>query len=316
MKILLVGGTGVIGRALRRQLHAGHNVAVLTRSEQRAQELEVGIQGIVGDLLDADSTLRAVERFSPDAIIHQATAIPASIHPRQLAKEFEVTNRLRTQGTANLVRAVRQYRVGQLVAQSIAFAYAPQGPRVVNEDAPLNLAAPKQFRPIVEAIAELERLVLSVEGVVLRYGHLYGPGTAYAPDGEQAQQIRKRRLPSVGDGGGTFSFLHVDDAAAAAVAALNVQGPEIFNIVDDDPAPVREWLPHLASVMGARKPWIVPAALARVGAGAYGVEYMTKLRGASNTRAKERLDWTPAHKTWRDGFKRLPPPTDVAKVSQ
>jgi nucleoside-diphosphate-sugar epimerase len=212
------------------------------------------------------------------------------------------TNRLRTEGTANLIAAAEAAGAGRIVAQSVAFAYAPRGDRVVDENAPLNLEAPAQFRGAVEAIAEHERLVTEAGGVVLRYGFVYGPGTGYAADGATAEMVRRRLFPIPGDGGAMFSFVHVRDAAEAAVAALQLEGPATFNVVDDHPAALSEWLPEYARLLGAKPPRRVPAWLMRLAGGPVALEGTTRQRGASNARARAQLHWQPRHAGWREGF--------------
>jgi nucleoside-diphosphate-sugar epimerase len=300
MRVLVAGATGVIGRQLVPLLEAaGHDVAALTRDPAKAP---AGVEAIACDALDRDSTVAAVRAAGPDAIVDELTALPASVNPRRMRAQLAPTNRLRTEGTANLIAAAQAAGVGRIVAQSVAFAYAPRGDRVVDEDAPLNLEAPAQFRDAVEAIAEHERLVTEAGGVVLRYGFFYGPGTTYAADGATAQMVRRRQFPIPGDGGAMFSFVHVRDAAEATVAALGVQGPATFNVVDDQPVPLREWLPEYARLLGAKPPRRVPAWLARLVGGPMALEGTTQQRGASNALARARLGWQPHHADWRGGF--------------
>jgi nucleoside-diphosphate-sugar epimerase len=212
------------------------------------------------------------------------------------------TSRLRTEGTAYLLAAADTAGVSRFVAHSIAFAYAPQGPAVVDEDAPLNLDGPAQSRPAIQAVAELERQVLNAGGVVLRHGWFYGPGTSFAGDGDYAKMVRHRAFPLVGDGEGRWSFVHVRDAAEATVAALDVEGPRVLNVVDDQPVPLHEWLPEYARLIGARPPRHVPLWLTRLIAGPVAAEGMTQQRGASNERARAELGWSPRHADWRGGF--------------
>jgi nucleoside-diphosphate-sugar epimerase len=297
MRVLVAGATGVIGRQLVPLLQsAGHEVSALARDPAKAPE---GVEVVEGDALDPSSVARAVEAGRPEAIVHQLTALPAMSNPRRLRAQLKSTNRLRTEGTANLVEAAGGRPI---VAQSVAFAYAPRGDRVVDEDTPLNLDCPRQFREGVAAIAAHEQQITGASGVVLRYGWLYGPGTAYARDGAYAALVRRRGFPIAGDGGGVFSFVHVRDAAEATVAALELQGPRTLNIVDDHPAPIREWLPEYARLLGAKPPRHVPLWLMRLAAGPLGVESMTEQRGASNARARAALGWEPAYPDWRGGF--------------
>jgi nucleoside-diphosphate-sugar epimerase len=305
MRVFVAGASGAIGRQLvPLLLSAGHSVAALARSDASAAALrEAGVEPLRGDALDREAVVEAVGSAAPDAVVHQLTALPANLTPRGMAKQLAPTNRLRREGTANLIAAAEAASVRRLVAQSIAFAYAPRGERVEDEDAPLNLDAAPEFRATIEAVAELERQVTEFGGVVLRYGYFYGAGTAYADDGSYPAMVRRRAFPIVGSGDGVFSFVHVRDAAEATVAALDVDGPAIFNVTDDEPAPVREWVPELARVLGAKSPRRVPAWLARPITGKHAVEMMTEQRGASNVRAREQLGWTPSHPSWREGFR-------------
>jgi nucleoside-diphosphate-sugar epimerase len=230
------------------------------------------------------------------------TSIPARVNPRTLRRDFELTDRLRTEGTRILVEAAQAAGAQRIVAQSIAFAYEPSGDRLKDEDAPLYKDPPAEFRRSAEAIATLEQTVRGAGGVVLRYGYFYGPGTALGPDGAMVADVRRRRLPIVGSGAGVWSFIHIDDAARATVAALDWDGPAVFNIVDDEPAEAREWLPVLAAAAGAKPPRRVPALIGRLVAGRYAVRMMTELRGASNARAKRELGLSLSYPTWRTGF--------------
>ena len=300
MRVFVAGANGTIGRQLVPLLQsAGHEVSALVRDPARAP---AGVQVVHGDALDRASVLDAMVAAQPEAVIHQATAAPVSTNPRRMKSQLAPTSRLRTQGTANLLAAASAVGATRFVAQSVAFAYAPAGPRVVDEDAPLNTDAPGQMRAVVRAVAELERQVIEASGVVLRYGWFYGPGTTFARDGEYARMISRRMFPIAGNGEARWSFVHVRDAAEATVAALAADGPRIFNIVDDHPAPVREWVPECARLLGARTPRHVPLWLVRMTAGPVGVASMTEQRGASNARARAELVWEPRHPDWRSGF--------------
>jgi nucleoside-diphosphate-sugar epimerase len=308
MNVFVAGATGVIGRRLVPRLtEAGHGVVGATRSEARAAGLrEAGAEAVVVDVFDAAGLAEAVKAAAPEAVIHELTDIPTQLDPKRFAEQFAGNDRVRTEGTRNLMAAAKAAGVRRVVAQSVAFAYAPEGPWVKSEEDRLYLDAPQPFGPTVQAVADLEDQVLGaegIEGVVLRYGLFYGPDTAYAAGGQIAQMVKKRRFPVVGSGEGRASFIHIEDAAAATVAALERAGPGVYNIVDDEPAPVREWLPVYAEILGARKPRHVPAWLGRLVAGQYAVYLMTQIRGSSNEQAKRELEWTPDHPTWREGFK-------------
>jgi nucleoside-diphosphate-sugar epimerase len=308
MRVFLAGATGVIGRRLVPMLlAAGHEVTGTTRSESKTQALrEAGAEPVVVDALDAQALKAAVLAAKPDAVIHQLTSIPPRIDPRRLERDFAVNDRLRSRGTRDLVAAAQAAGVQRIVAQSIAFAYLPGPPGTLHtETEVLHLDAPKSFKRSAQALHELECTVRGVQGTVLRYGCFYGPGSAISSEGSTVEDLRRRRLPIVGGGGGVWSFIHVDDAASATVAALALEGDvgRIYNVVDDDPAPVREWLPALAQAVGAPRPWRVPAPIARLAAGSYGVSIMTKAQGASNALIKQELGWKPAHPSWREGFR-------------
>ena len=307
MKVFVAGATGVIGRSLLPKLRAGgHEVTAMTRSDQRAEQLRgEGFAAVVADAFDRSAVETAVAQAAPEVVVHQLTSIPARLNPRKMAEEFEVNDRLRVEGTRNLVAAARASGVRRMVAQSVAFAYDPSGEGLKAEDAPLYETGPPPYDRTVKALASLETQVLEapdLEGVVLRYGFFYGPGTTYAPDGAQAEMVKARRLPVIGDGGGVFSFVHLDDAAEATVAAVEGRATGALNVVDDEPATWREWLPVFAEAMGAKPPRKVPAFLARLLAGPVAVYYATGLAGASNAKAKRELRWVPAHPSWRQGF--------------
>jgi nucleoside-diphosphate-sugar epimerase len=306
MRVFLAGATGVIGRHLLPLLLAdGHEVTGMTRSPHKADALRAsGADAVVADGLDAKAVTSAVTEARPDAVIHQLTAIPQRLDPRKIVRDFALTDRLRTEGTRNLLAAAQEAGASRFIAQSIAFAYAPGPPGTVHgEEDPLIADPPAQFVHSAKAIAELERLTLVADGLVLRYGYFYGPGSAISTAGSIAQEVAKRRLPIVGGGGGVWSFIHLHDAAQATLAALTHGAPGAYNVVDDEPAPVREWVPALAQALGAKPPRRVPAWLARPLAGEYGVYTMTRAQGAQNTRAKAQLAWAPRYASWREGFR-------------
>lgn len=310
MKVFLTGATGAIGRPLvERLLEAGHEVVGATRSEAGAAGLrDVGAGPVVLDVLDGDAVNDAVAAASPEVVIHQATAI-SKVNPRTLDRDFATTNRLRTQGTDNLLAAARSAGVPRMLAQSYGgWPYAREGAAVKDEDARLDPNPPKEARETHAAIAHLEAVVAGaggIEGVVLRYGAFYGPGTSLGPGGEQFEMVRKRRFPIAGSGDGVWSFVHVEDAAAATVAALKRGVPGIYNVCDDDPAPVREWLPLLAEVLGAKPPRRLPQWLGRLGAGELGLAMVNQIRGCSNAKARRELGWEPGHPSWREGFREV-----------
>jgi nucleoside-diphosphate-sugar epimerase len=237
----------------------------------------------------------------PDVIVHELTAI-GELDMRRFDRDFEQTSRLRTEGTDNLLAAGREAGIKRFVAQSHVLLYGRTGPRLKSEDDPIDPAPPREMRRAYAAIRHLEDAVLGAEwteGIVLRYGHFYGPGTSMERGGWGSEAVRARKFPLVGDGGGIWSFIHVADAAAATVAAIEHGRPGVYNIVDDDPARVAEWLPDVAEELGAKKPMRVPRLIGRLFAGQAGLMMMTEVRGAANAKAKRELGWQPAHPTWR-----------------
>jgi 2-alkyl-3-oxoalkanoate reductase len=306
MRIFLAGATGALGSRLVPQLvAAGHDVTGTTRSSAKADALRAqGAEPVIADGLDRDRIVAAVAAARPDAIVHQLTALAGLGNLRNVDRTFALTNRLRTEGTDNLLAAARAAGVDRFVAQSYAgWPSARTGGPVKTEDDPLDPEPVPSMRATHAAIRHLEAAVSEFGGIVLRYGGFYGPGTGLSASGEQLDLIRKRRFPVVGDGGGVWSFVHIDDAAAATLAALEHGEPGIYNIVDDEPAPVREWLPALATEAGAKRPRRVPRWLGRLAAGEGVAMMMTESRGASNAKAKRLLGWQPAHPSWRAGFK-------------
>src|SRR5215212_9105488 len=278
----------------------------MTRSESKQAMLhELGAVPAVADALDPDQVAEAVGRARPDVIVHQLTAIPATLDLRHFDRDFALTSRLRTEGTDYLLSAGQAVGVRRFAAQSNIVQYARTGGPIKSEEDPLDSAPAREMRETLAAIRHLEEAVLDAwwtEGIVLRYGAFYGPGTSLAPGAEQVELVRKRKFPLVGDGGGVWSFIHIADAAEATVAAIERGSRGVYNIVDDDPAPVAEWLPALAQELGAKKPIRVPRFIGRLFAGEAGVVMMTELRGASNAKAKRELAWRPAHPSWRQGL--------------
>jgi nucleoside-diphosphate-sugar epimerase len=308
MRVFVAGATGAIGRQLvPRLVAAGHEVHGMTRHESKQALLEeLGAVPVVADALDPEQVAEAVGKARPEVIVHQLTAIGA-LDMRHFDRDFALTNRLRTEGTDHLLSAGQAVGLRRFVAQGVAGygAYVRTGGPVKTEEDPLDPRPAHEMRGTLAAIRHLEQAVLAArwtEGIVLRYGAFYGPGTSMAPDGEQSELVRRRRFPLVGDGGGVWSFIHVADAAEATVAAVEHGSRGVYNVVDDDPAPVAEWLPELARELGARKPMRVPRFVGRLFAGEAGVVMMTEVRGASNAKAKRELGWRPAHPTWRQGF--------------
>jgi nucleoside-diphosphate-sugar epimerase len=307
MKVFLAGATGVMGRQLvPRLVAAGHEVVGTTRSEaKRHQIYDLGATPVVADALDPDQIAQAVAQARPEVIIHQLTAI-AALDMRHFDRDFALTNRLRTEGTDHLLSAGRAVGVKRFIAQSYtSWPYARTGGAVKNEDDPLDPNPAREMRESFAAIRHVEDAVTAADwtvGIVLRYGGFYGPGTSLAPGGEQFEMVRKRKFPLIGNAAGVWSFVHIADAAEATVAAVDHGERGIYNIVDDDPAPVSEWLPLLAQALGAKKPFRVPRFVGRLAAGEAGAIMMTDTRGASNAKAKRELGWQPAHPSWRQGF--------------
>ena len=311
MKVFVAGATGALGQPLVRQLVArGHEVTGMTRSESKQDLLrELGARPVVADALDPDSVARAVAEAEPDVIVHQLTAI-SDFNPRRMERDFALTNQLRTEGTDHLLAAGRAVGVKRFVVQSFApWPYARTGGPVKSEDDPLDTTPPAQVRTTLEAIKYLERAVTSAdwtEGIALRYGGFYGPGTSIGlePPGEQIELIRQRKFPIAGKGTGVWSFIHIEDAASATVEAVEHGRRGIYNVVDDEPAPVSEWLPELAKAVGAKPPRRVPLWVARLAGGDVAAIMMRDLRGQSNTKAKRELGWQPRYASWREGFAR------------
>jgi nucleoside-diphosphate-sugar epimerase len=305
MKVLVSGASGAIGRFLIPQLlEAGHEVVGMTRRQDNADALNVlGARGVVVDALDREAVRRVVLDAAPEAVIDELTSLPRDFDMRD-PHLYDANDEIRSKGTPALHDAAREAGARRFVMQSVAFLYAPEGDWVKREDAPVWLEAPMPFGRSVAVLHANEQRITNdpdVEGVVLRYGFLYGPGTYYAPDGSIAALVRKRRFPIVGRGQGMTSYVHLYDAAAATVAALE-RGRGIYNVVDDEPAPAREWLPVYAKAIGAKPPRRIPAWLARLVAGGMAAAMATQIRGASNVRAKAELGWQPALPSWRDGF--------------
>lgn len=305
MRVFVAGASGAIGRPLvQRLIAAGHAVTGMTRREEKAEEIRAaGAEAVVCDVFDAAALEAAVTAAQPQAVIHALTALPAKFDPK--SDYLAATNRVRSEGTRNLVAAARAAGARRIVAESVAFFYEPEGDWVKDEEARLFVDPPGRFGAAREALGVLEREVVEaegLEGLVLRFGWFYGPGTYYDRGGSVAEETLKRRYPVIGAGTGTFSFVHVDDAAEAFVAALERGAPGLYNVVDDEPAPLREWLPVYAEALGAKPPRRVPAWLARLAAGKDLAGAAVEMRGASNAKAKRELGWAPTHPSWRQGF--------------
>jgi nucleoside-diphosphate-sugar epimerase len=310
MKIFVAGATGALGRLLVPRLVAdGHAVTGMTRSSSKLDAIRsMGAAEAVADALDADAVREAVAVAQPDVIVHQLTALGDALGSRSYTKMMEPTNTLRIEGTDHLLAAARAAGVRGFVAQSYAgsgMPYARFGGPVKTEDDPVDSSPPADMRAAIDALRHLEDAVTGADwtdGIVLRYGGFYGPGTSMSPGGEHFELVRKRRMPVIGSGAGIWSFIHIEDAADATVAAIDLGRPGIYNIVDDEPAPVAAWLPAAAAAMDARPPRHLPRWLGRLIAGEGFTVMMTEVRGASNAKAKRELGWTPRHPTWREGF--------------
>lgn len=301
MRVFVAGGTGVVGRRLVRQLVArGHQVTATTRSVARLSQIEqLGGEAVVMDGLDAVSVGEVVARARPDVIVHEMTAIGGKPDLKHMDRWFATTNLLRTRGTDHLLAAAQATGVPHLVAQSYAgWNGIREGGWVKTEDNPLDLMVGTAAQRVMEAVRYPEVMVLQARGAVVRYGALYGPG---ATD-DQVELVRKRQYPVVGRGTGYCSWVHLDDAASATVLAVEQQAKGVYNIVDDEPAPASQWLPHLAASAGARPPMRIPTWLARLVAGEVVVAMMTEGRGFSNAKAKRELGWELLYPSWRQGF--------------
>ncbi|MEO6413504.1 MAG: NAD(P)-dependent oxidoreductase [Pedococcus sp.] len=309
MKVFVAGATGAIGQQLvPRLVEAGHDVYGMTHSASNQQLVrELGAEPVLADALDSEQVAEAVGQVRPDVIVHQLTSI-GPMDLRHFDQAFAMTNRLRTEGTDHLLSAGQAVSVKRFVAQSFFAAYERVGGPVKSEDDSFGVDAAKEMRKTVTAIRHVEDSVLAAtwtEGIVLRYGGFYGPGTSLGPDGEQTEAVRQRKFPVVGNGGGVWSFIHIADAAEATVAAIDHGRRGVYNVVDDEPAKVAEWLPVLARTLGAKEPMHVPRFVGRLLTGEIGAVMMTELRGASNAKAKRELGWQPGHPSWREGFRGL-----------
>ncbi len=309
MRVLVAGATGAIGRPLvTRLLASGHELLALTRSPSKADGLRAaGAEAVLCDVLDPSAARGAVLAARPEAVIDELTDLPVEYDPRKLKAAYARNDRVRREGTGALLAAAREAQVRRYVVQSVSFLLAPTGPAVQDEDGAPFLDAPGGFGGSVRTLLHNEQAVIGADelaGIALRYGYLYGPGTYYAPGGSIAELARRRRFPIVGGGTGVFSHLHVDDAATATVAALESDAVGVFNVVDDDPAPLSEWLPVYAQALGAPRPLRVPRWVGRLAGGPLIARMATEQRGSKNARVKAALGWQPRWASWREGFHR------------
>jgi 2-alkyl-3-oxoalkanoate reductase len=310
MKIFVAGASGAIGKRLVPPLvAAGHRVVATTRTPAKLERLRgAGAEAVLMDGLDRDAVMKAVVAARPDVVVHQMTALASLKSLKNFDKDFALTNRLRTDGTKFLLEAAAAAGTRRFVAQSYSgWPNGRRGSRVKTEEDPLESDVPSTAVMTLDAICTLERLTVDtagISGIALRYGSLYGPNTSISSHGEIVELVRQRKLPLVGSGAGVWSFIHVDDAARATELALDRGAPGVYNIVDDEPAEVSEWLPELARAIGAKPPHHLPAWIARFALGESGVSMMTEIRGASNAKARRTFGWQPAYASWRDGFRR------------
>jgi nucleoside-diphosphate-sugar epimerase len=310
MRVFVAGATGVVGRRIVGLLAAdGHHVTAMSRNPARLEPAGASnVELVAGDMLDRDSVMRVVTRASPEVVIHQATSLSTMKDLRRFDEELASTNRLRTEGTDHLLEAALATGARRFIAQSFTnWTNAREGSPTKTEEDPLDTSPPRGQRLSLDAIRHLEHVVVQatgIEGLALRYGNLYGPGTALALGGQMVAAARKRALPIVGDGAGVWSFVHVEDAAQATVLALTRGVPGTYNVTDDEPATVSTWLPRLAFVLGAKPPRRIPAWVARMFIGEVGVSMMTRIRGSSNAKAKRELGWRLTYPSWRAGFMR------------
>jgi nucleoside-diphosphate-sugar epimerase len=317
VKILLAGATGAIGRPLvARLVDAGHEVVALTRRPGKVAELDAaGARGVACDVCEREQLIAIAHETRPDVVVDETTDLPQRYDGRRMRGFYDGMTKLRLQGTPNLMDAAHETGA-RLVFQSVAFAYRPDGDppapgseqRLRTEDDEVyGHEAPEPWNLAMPAIAALEQRVVGSGGLVLRYGYFYGPGTHFAPGGQFHEEVRKRRMPVPGRGTGVFSFIHVDDAAAATARAIETpEAAGILNLVDDDPIPLGEWVPLFADAIGAARPLRVPLFLAKLATGPLPLHFATTLPGTSNARAKQALGWQPAYPSVREGFRAAP----------
>lgn len=307
MRVLIAGATGALGsRLVSLLVRAGHRVTGVTRTSAKAAEIErAGATPAIVDALDRRLVRDLVLEARPEVVIHEMTALANASDLTHFDRSFAMTNRLRTEGLDHLLAAARESGARRVIAQSFCgWPYARTGGPIKTEEEPLDPNPPREFRKTLDAIRHLENAVAGAaefEGLVLRYGAFYGPRSGLF-DGPMVDQLRRRRVPLIGDGGGWWSFLHLDDAAAATALAVVKGAPGLYNIVDDDPAPVRDWLPAFAAMLGAKPPRRIPRWVAQIAAGEHLVAMMTENRAGSNLKARRELGWSPTHQSWRTGF--------------
>ena len=311
MRVFVAGATGAIGRHLVPLLvRGGHQVVGSTRNPHKQDALErAGAEAVVMDGLDRDAVVRAVTAAKPDVVVHELTALDGNTNDlKHMDRGFAVTNRLRTVGTDHLLAAAREAGAGRVVVQSFGGGWqnARTGAGLATEEEPLDPHPAASARETLAGIRYVDETVpaaTGLDGLVLRYGYFYGPGTGLGEGGDLIAMVRRRRLPVVGGGAGVWSFVHTADAASATAAALDRGVSGVYHVVDDDPAPVADWLPHLAAAVGAKPPRSLPSWLARPVIGELGVRVMTEQRGSSNAKAKRALGWVPRYPSWREGFR-------------
>jgi len=308
MKVFVTGGTGALGKFLLPQLlENGHEVVALTRSADKAELIErTGVTSVIADPLNKQQLTAAVRRAEPEVIIHELSALSGVGNFRKFDQEFALTNRFRTEVTDTLLAAARTIGTRRFIAQSFCgWPYAKKGGPVKTEEDPLDPKPPESFTKTLAGIRYLEEKMRSttfLEGVALRYGTFYGPGNSIGKGGAVYKTVRRRQLPIIGGGGAIWSFIHTMDAARATVAAISHGAPGVYNIVDDEPAKVSVWLPALARAIGAKPPYRIPHWLGELLVGKAGVAMMTQIRGCSNAKAKQELNWKPVYSSWRVGF--------------
>jgi nucleoside-diphosphate-sugar epimerase len=308
MRVFLAGASGVIGPVLVPMLvKEGHQVSAMTRTPQKIDAIEaMGADAVLCDVFDATRLRDAVVAARPDVVISHLTDLPKVFNPRKIKEAYARNDRVRGEGSENLLAAAETGGARRFVWQTVSFLTRPAGPPVLDETAPLWTDAPPPHDRTIQLHERMEQRITEhpdLEGIVLRFGFWYGPGTAFAHDGSIARQVRKRRYPVIGDGAARTQFVHVDDVAAATIAAMTNGRPGVYNITDDDPAPMREWLPQYAKALGAKPPFRAPEWLARLATNRFVVMQATRMRGASNEKAKRELDWKPKYASWREGFR-------------